>query len=100
MCRMCRDLRHIVRHIKVRHEVLTATHFLQQDHDTFSPARPRHILYDTCDTFSIGPFGKAYFDFFFNLIPLNYSYSENSSRSDLGICPTSSWSDLYQTVSG
>ena len=59
MCRMYRDLRHIAQHFKARHQLFTATHFLQQDHDT-------------CDTFFIGSFEKAYIQFFFNLILLNY----------------------------
>ena len=43
MCRMCRDLRHIAQHIKARHQVLTATHFLQQDHDTFCTTHATHF---------------------------------------------------------
>ena len=94
---MCRDLRHIAQHIKARHHVLTATHFLQQDHDTFCTTHATH--------FSLVLLKKHISNFFFNLILLNYfilfnySYSENSSGLDPGICPISSWSDLHQTAS-
>jgi len=60
MCRMCRDLRHIVRHIKVRHEELVATHFLQQDHNTFFTTHTTHFL--------LALLGKDISIFFFNLI--------------------------------
>ena len=36
MCWMCRNSQHIPRHIRARHEVLVATHFLQQAYDTLS----------------------------------------------------------------